>query len=158
MECTFVGNIAKDAVLRWVGPEEAKYPVCDFWVGENLGRSNVKTETTVTPENGKTKKKKDTAWRKVTLWREYAQAMVGYLKQGRRIEVRNGYAGEAEFYVRKNEDGSQTIVPYVPVTVGRSGTIYFMDKKPTEDLPPEAVLNEQPIEGAVVIEAEDLPF
>lgn len=141
MECTFVGNIARDAEIRMVGEEGAKYAVCNIWVGENLGRSN-------TPETeGKT------AWRKVTLWRKYAETMAPYLKKGRRIEIRNGFAGEAKFYTRGTE-----VVPYLPVTVGQQGKIYFMDSKREENLPPETVLNEQPAEEAVVVTEEDFPF
>lgn len=146
MECTFVGNIAKDAELRWICEGDAKYAVTNIWVGENLGRSNV-------PED-----EPKTAWRKVTLWRKYAEKMAQYLTKGRRIEIRNGWAGEAEFYVRKNKDGSQTVVPYLPITIGREGKIYFMDSKQEDNLPPEAVLNEQPVEGAVVITDADVPF
>lgn len=141
MECTFVGNIAKDAELKMVGEEGAKYAVVNIWVGENLGRSNV-------PESeGKT------AWRKVTLWRKYAETMAPYLKKGRRIEIRNGFAGEAKFYTRGTE-----VVAYIPVTIGMQGKIYFMDSKREENLPPEAVLNEQPVEAPAVITDEDLPW
>ena len=141
MECTFVGNIAKDAELRQVGPEGAKYSVLSIWVGENLGRSNA-------PET-----ENKTAWRKVTLWRKYAETMAPYLTKGRRIEIRNGFAGEAKFYQRGNE-----IVPYIPVTVGQQGKIYFMDSRREENLPPETVLNEEPVEAAVAVTDEDTPF
>lgn len=137
MECTFIGNIAKDAVLRQVGPEDAKYSVTDIWVGENLGRSN-------TPEDAK-----KTAWRKVTLWRGYADKMAQYLTKGRRIEVR-GTAGEAKHYMRGNE-----VVSYVPINATK---IYFMDSRREENLPPEEVLNEEPVAEAVAISPDDMPF
>lgn len=137
MEVTFIGNIAKNAELRQVGPDGAKYSVTDIWVGENLGRSN-------TPDS-ETK----TAWRKVTLWRGYADKMAQYLTKGRRIEVR-GFAGEAKSYTRGNE-----IVSYLPVTAQK---IYFMDSKREENLPPEEVLNEEPVAEAVAISPEDMPF
>lgn len=137
MEVTFIGNISKDAVLRQVGPEGNKYSVLDIWVGENLGRSN-------TPDT-----ENKTAWRKVTLWRGYADKMAQYLKKGRRIEVR-GFAGEAKSYTRGNE-----IVSYLPVNASR---IYFMDSKREEDLPPEEVLNQEPSAEAVAISPEDMPF
>jgi len=141
MECTFVGNISKDAELRTVKIGDQDVSVCTIWVGENLGRSN-------SPET-----EQKTAWRKVTLWRQYASKMAEHLKKGRRIEVRNGFAGEAQFYNRGNQ-----IVPYVPVTIGRGGTIYFMDSKREDNLPPETVLNEQPTETVVAISEEDMPF
>lgn len=137
MECTFIGNIAKDAVLRQVGPEDSKYSVCDIWVGENLSRSNSTSEET------------KTAWRKVTLWRGYADKMAQYLTKGRRIEVR-GFAGEAKHYMRGNE-----VVSYVPVSAQK---IYFMDSRREENLPPEEVLNEQPAEAAIAVTDEDTPF
>ena len=136
MECTFIGNIAKDAVLRQVGPEGNKYSVCDIWVGENLSRSNTEGE-------GKT------AWRKVTLWRGYADKMAQYLTKGRRIEVR-GFAGEAKHYMRGNE-----VVSYVAINADK---IYFMDSRREENLPPEEVLNEEPVEAAVAVDPEDTPF
>lgn len=137
MEVTFIGNIAKNAELRQVGPEGAKYSVTDIWVGENLGRSNTPTDDN------------KTAWRKVTLWRGYADKLAQYLIKGRRIEVR-GFAGEAKHYMRGNE-----VVSYVPVTATK---IYFMDSKREENLPPEDVISQEPDEVPVVLTQEEMPW
>lgn len=137
MEVIFIGNIAKDAELRKVGPKDNEYSVLDIWVGENLGRSN-------TPED-----ESKTAWRKVTVWRGYAEKLAPYLLKGRRIEVR-GNAGETKHYVKDNE-----IRSYLPVNATK---IFFMDSKKEEGLPPEEVVAQEPAAEAVVISEEDMPF
>lgn len=136
-EITFIGNVGKIGEKRTVGPEGAQYSVFDMWVGENLSRSNVSDD------------KKKTAWRKVTLWRGYADSLYPHMKIGRRIEVR-GIAGETKHYLRGNE-----VVSYLPVNATK---IYFMDAKREENVPPEDVLGEEPSTEPVAVPDDELPF
>lgn len=114
MDIRFDGNIGKDAVLRKVPVGEGQVSVCSFWVAENKQKRDG------------TKK---TLWHKVTIWRNYAEAMAQYLKQGRYIMVEGD--GEAKTYTTKDN----RIVPYIDIQATK---LKLLDRKVEEELPPEA--------------------
>lgn len=115
MEVRFVGNIGKDAVKRTVGEPGSEYSVTSIWVCENIQKANG-TELKV--------------WRKVTLWRGFADKLTPYLKKGRRVEI-DGIAGETKFYT----NSENKVVPYDDI---RCTKLTFMDsKRPDTDTPPE---------------------
>ena len=88
------GNLTRDAELRKANVGEVPTSVADFTVAVNSGRHNQRTEFV-----------------RVSIWRDFAEKMVPYLKKGRPIIV----TGEAHpsYYVRRTDN---TVVPQLTIT------------------------------------------
>ncbi len=113
MTITLIGNVGKDAELRHVTLGDTQVAVCSFWVAENIKKRDDSTKT---------------VWRKVTIWRKYAETMAQYLKSGRKVYVTG--TSEASYYVKEN-----VVHPYDNI---QATEIRLLDGKKPEEEAPEA--------------------
>lgn len=113
MTINLFGNIGKDAEVRKVNVGGVETSVCSFWVAENI----TKRDNT-----------KETLWHKVTIWRNYADTMVQYLKSGRKVYVEG--SAKAKTYTTK----ANQIVPYIDI---QAKEIKLLDNRKPEEAAPE---------------------
>ena len=132
-----IGRLTKDAVLedRNVGEETVK--VCNFNIAENKATNKKDAQ-------GKTIYK--TEYHRITLWRRQAEALVPYLKQGKRIFAEGEVTAEA--WMNRNQQVQ-------PVLHFNSPTIQLLDGPANTGATAEPT---EPVAAAQLADPEDLPF